>query len=417
MKPFEIGKRLIYEAWEKVRANKGAPGVDAVSIGLFEQQWQDNLYKLWNRMSSGSYFPGPVRGVEIPKDGGAGVRLLGVPNTADRVAQTAAAMVLEAMLEPVFHRDSYGYRPGRSAHHALATCRKRCWEKDWVLDIDVRAFFDSVPHSLLLKAVAHHTSERWVLLYVSRWLTAPMQMQDGTIVPREKGTPQGSPISPVLANLFMHYAFDTWMDREFPGCPFERYADDIVAHCDTEDQARELRAAIEKRLGALGLELHPVKTKIVYCKDANRPGSHEHTSFDFLGYTFRGRLARGPRGYFTGFSPAISHKARKAIGTQIRAWHLNRRSGADLSSLAEAINPQVRGWINYYGAFYRSELRFLAWRINEHLARWAMHKFKRFRGKYATAIAWLQKIYRYQPRLFAHWQLIAFTAGRPVGAG
>jgi RNA-directed DNA polymerase len=263
MKPFEIGKRLIYEAWEKVRANKGAPGVDAVSIGLFEQQWQDNLYKLWNRMSSGSYFPGPVRGVEIPKDGGAGVRLLGVPNTADRVAQTAAAMVLEAMLEPVFHRDSYGYRPGRSAHHALATCRKRCWEKDWVLDIDVRAFFDSVPHSLLLKAVAHHTSERWVLLYVSRWLTAPMQMQDGTIVPREKGTPQGSPISPVLANLFMHYAFDTWMDREFPGCPFERYADDIVAHCDTEDQARELRAAIEKRLAALGLELHPVKTKIV----------------------------------------------------------------------------------------------------------------------------------------------------------
>jgi RNA-directed DNA polymerase len=417
VKPFEIGKRLIYEAWEKVRANKGAPGVDAVSIGEFEQQWQDNLYKLWNRMSSGSYFPGPVRGVEIPKDGGAGVRLLGVPNTADRVAQTAAAMVLEAKLERVFHRDSYGYRPGRSAHDALATCRQRCWKQDWVLDIDVRAFFDSVPHSLLLKAVAHHTSERWVLLNVTRWLKAPMQMPDGTIVPREKGTPQGSPISPVLANLFMHYAFDTWMDREFPGCPFERYADDVVAHCDTEDQARELRAAIAKRLGALGLELHPVKTKIVYCKDANRPGSHEHTSFDFLGYTFRGRLAKGPRGYFTGFSPAISHKAKKATGRQIRAWHLTRRSGTDLSSLAEAINPQVRGWINYYGAFYRSELRFLAWRINEHLARWAMHKFKRFRGKYAKAMAWLQKIYQHQPRLFAHWQLIAFTAGRTVGAG
>jgi len=417
VKPFEIGKRLIYEAWERVRANKGAPGVDAVSIGLFGQQWRDNLYKLWNRMSSGSYFPGPVRGVEIPKDGGAGVRLLGVANTADRVAQTAAAMLLEAELEPVFHRDSYGYRPGRSAHDALAACRKRCWEKDWVLDIDVRAFFDSVPHSLLLKAVAHHTSERWVLLYVSRWLTAPMQMPDGTIVPREKGTPQGSPISPVLANLFMHYAFGTWMDREFPGCPFERYADDIVAHCDTEDQARQLRAAIEKRLGALGLELHPEKTKIVYCKDANRPGSHEHTSFDFLGYTFRGRLANGPRGYFTGFSPAISTKAGKAIGTQIRAWHLNRRSGTDLSSLAGAINPQVRGWINYYGAFYRSELRFLAWRVNEHLARWAMHKFKRLRGKYAKAMAWLQKVYQHQPQLFAHWQLVAFTSGRAVGAG
>jgi len=417
VKPFEIGKRLVYEAWEKVRANKGAPGVDAVSIGLFEQQWQDNLYKLWNRMSSGSYFPGPVRGVEIPKDHGAGVRLLGVPNTADRVAQTAAAMLLEARLEPVFHRDSYGYRPGRSAHDALATCRRRCWKQDWVLDIDVRAFFDSVPHSLLLKAVAHHTSERWVLLYISRWLKAPMVMPDGTVVPREKGTPQGSPISPILANLFMHYAFDAWMDREFPGCPFERYADDVVAHCDSEDQARHLRAAIAKRLGALGLELHPGKTKIVYCKDANRPGSHEYTSFDFLGYTFRGRLAKGPRGYFTGFSPAISGKAKKATGRQIRTWHLNRRSGTDLSSLAEAINPQVRGWINYYGAFYRSELRFLAWRINEHLVRWAMHKFKRFRGKYAKAMAWLQKVYQHQPRLFAHWQLIAFTAGRTVGAG
>src|SRR5689334_3706573 len=368
-------------------------------------------------MSSGSYFPGLVRGVEIPKDGGAGVRLLGVPNTADRVAQTAAAMLLEAKLEPVFHRDSYGYRPGRSAHHTLAACRKRCWEKDWVLDIDVRAFFDSVPHSLLLKAVAHHTSERWVLLYISRWLAAPMQMLDGTVVPREKGTPQGSPISPILANLFMHYAFDTWMDREFPRCPFERYADDVVAHCNTEDQARVLRAAIAKRLGALGLELHPGKTKIVYGKDTNRRGDFEHTSFDFPGYTFRGRLARGRRGYFTGFSPAISAKAKKAKGQQIRAGHLNRRSSADLSGLAEDINPQVRGWINYYGAFYRSELRFLAWRINEHLTRWAMHKFKRFRGKYAKAMAWLQKVYRYQPRLFAHWQLVAFTAGRTVGAG
>src|SRR5215472_2024501 len=236
---------------------EGGPGVDAVSIGLFEEQLKDNLYKLWNRMSSGSYFPGPVRGVEIPKDHGAGVRLLGVPNTADRVAQTAAAMLLEGKLERVFHRDSYGYRPGRSAHDALAVCRRRCWKQDWVLDLDIRAFFDSVPHSLLLKAVAHHASERWVLLYISRWLKAPMQMPDGTIIAREKGTPQGSPISPILANLFMHYAFDTWMDREFPGCPFERYADDIVAHCDSEEQARELQAAIAERLRSLGLELHP----------------------------------------------------------------------------------------------------------------------------------------------------------------
>ncbi|MGH3273311.1 MAG: group II intron reverse transcriptase/maturase, partial [Streptosporangiaceae bacterium] len=367
MKSFEIDKRLVYQAWEKVRANNGAPGVDAVSTGLFEEQLKGNLYKLWNRMSSGCYFPGPVRGVEIPKDHGEGVRLLGVPNTADRVAQTAAAMLLERELEPVFHRDSYGYRPGRSALAALAVCRRRCWAQDWVLDLDVRAFFDSVPHSLLLKAVAHHTSERWVLLYIARWLKAPMQMPGGTMVPREKGTPQGSPISPLLANLFMHYAFDTWMDREFPGCPFERYADDIIAHCDSEEQAEELKAAIAERLGTLGLELHPEKTKIVYCKDANRRGDFEHTSFDFLGYTFRARVVRGPRGYFVSFNPAMSNAARKAKGKQIRDWHLKRRSRTDLSRLAEEINPQVRGWINFYGRFYRSELYFLAKRIDGHL--------------------------------------------------
>jgi RNA-directed DNA polymerase len=405
VKSFEIPKDLVYEAGEKVRANNGAPGVDAVSIAEFASNERGNLYKLWNRMSSGSYFPGPVRAVEIPKDHGAGVRTLGVPNTADRVAQTAAAMLLEEKLEPIFHRDSYGYRPGRSAHDALAVARKRCWRQDWTLDLDVRAFFDSVPHDLLLKAVAFHTDERWVLLYVERWLKAPVQMPDGTLVAREKGTPQGSPISPLLANLFMHYAFDTWMDREHPGNPFERYADDIVAHCDAKEQAQELRASIAERLGAVGLELHPDKTKVVYCKDANRRGTHEHTSFDFLGYTFRARQAYGRRGYFVSFSPAMSQKAKKAKGLQIRAWHLRRRTRSDLSDLAKDINPQVRGWINYYGAFYRSELFSLAWRIDQHLVRWAMHKFKRLRGRLLKATAWLDAVRQRQPELFAHWQL------------
>jgi len=417
VKSFEIRKRLVYEAWQRVQANGGAPGVDAVSIERFADKEANNLYKLWNRMSSGSYFPGPVRAVEIPKDHGQGVRVLGVPNVADRVAQTAAAMLLEEKLEPIFHPDSYGYRPGRSAHDALAQARQRCWKQDWVLDIDVQAFFDSVPHDLLLKAVAHHTDEAWVLLYIERWLKAPMQMPDGTLVAREKGTPQGSPISPLLANLFMHYAFDLWMDREHPDSPFERYADDVVIHCNTEAKALALRAALAERLGSLGLELHPDKTKVVYCKDTKRRRSSEHTRFDFLGYSFRARLAKGRYGFFVSFLPAMSATARKAKGRQIRAWHLNRRSGTDLSGLAQEINPQVRGWINYYGAFYRSELPFLAWRINEHLARWAMQKFKRFRGKYAKAMAWLQKVYQYKPDLFAHWQLIAFTASRTVGAG
>jgi RNA-directed DNA polymerase len=416
VKSFDIPKRLVYEAWEKVRANDGAPGVDTVSIGQFAAAEANNLYKLWNRMSSGSYMPGAVRAVEIPKDHGEGVRTLGVPNTADRVAQTAAAMLLEERLEPIFHPDSYGYRPGRSAHDALAAARRRCWKQDWVIDLDLRAFFDSVPHDLLLKAVAHHTDERWVLLYIGRWLKAPMQMPDGTLVARERGTPQGSPISPIMANLFMHYAFDRWMAREHPGCPFERYADDIIAHCDSEEQARRLLTAIADRLGALGLELHPDKTKIVYCKDASRRGRSEHTSFDFLGYTFRGRLARGPRGYFVSFSPAMSNKARKAIGQKVRAWHLNRRSGTDLSGLAEGINPQLRAWINYYGVFYRSELGSLARRIDEHLVRWAMQKFKRLRGKPSRAWDWFAAARQRQPNLFAHWHLVSLTRRRPVGA-
>jgi len=415
-KSFEIPKRLIVEAWEKVQANGGAPGVDTVSITDFASDVRNNLYKLWNRMSAGSYLPAPVRAVEIPKDHGAGVRTLGVPVVADRVAQTAVTRLLEEKLEPIFHPDSYGYRPGRSAHDALAQTRRRCWKQNWVLDLDIQAFFDSVPHDLLLKAVAHHTDERWVLLYIGRWLTAPMQMPDGTLLAREKGTPQGSPISPLLANLFMHYAFDTWMAREYPGCPFERYADDIVAHCDSNEQARNLQAAIAERLQTLGLRLHPEKTKIAFCKDANRPGEAEHTSFDFLGYTFRARLARGRRGFFASFAPAISTKAKKAVGQKVRAWHLNRRSGTDLSGLAAEINPQVRGWIGYYGAFYRSELYSLAWRIDQHLLRWAMQKFKRLRGKIAKANAWLDTVRRRWPRLFAHWHLLAAPAGRPVGA-
>jgi RNA-directed DNA polymerase len=416
VKSFEIPKRLIAEAWERVRANDGVPGVDAASIAEFEADEANNLYKLWNRMGSGSYFPKPVKAVEIPKDHGEGVRRLGVPTVADRIAQTAAAMLLEGKLEPIFHPDSDGYRPGRDCHDALAKARQRCWRKDWVLDLDIRAFFDSVPHDLLRKMVAHHTDERWVLLYIGRWLTAPMQMPDGTLVERERGTPQGSPISPLLANLFLHYAFDTWMANRHPSCPFERYADDILVHCDTEQKARNLLAAIAHRLGAFGLECHPDKTKIMYCKDANRRGDFEHTSFDFLGYTFRGRRARGRRGYFVSFSPAMSGKARKAVNKKIRAWHLNRRSGTALAGLAEDINPTVRGWINYYGAFFRSELYSLARHLDGHLVRWAMRKYKRLRGHPKAAWAWLNAAKQREPRLFVHWWLLPLTDRRPVGA-
>jgi RNA-directed DNA polymerase len=416
VKSFDIPKRLIVDAWEKVKVNAGAPGVDAVSVAQFDADVKNSLYKVWNRMSAGSYMPGPVRAVEIPKSDG-GVRVLGVPNVVDRVAQTAVAMLLEERVDPIFHPDSFGYRPGRSALDAVGTTRERCWKYDWVVDMDIRAFFDSVPHHLLMKAVALHTDQRWVLLYIERWLKAPMEMADGTLLPRETGTPQGSPISPVLANLYMHYAFDRWMAGMFPGCPFERYADDSVIHCGSEKQARLLVAAVAERFRSVGLELHPGKTKVVYCKDGQRHGTAEHTSFDFLGYRFRARLVQGPRGLFVGFHPAISNKALKRIGKQIRNWHLNRRSGHDLSGVADEINSQVRGWINYYGRFYRSELYSLARRIDQHLIRWAMQKYKRLRGKTSRAWAWLNAIRERQPTLFAHWHLLPNTNHRPVGAG
>jgi group II intron reverse transcriptase/maturase len=285
-KPFDIPKWVVWEAYQRVKANRGAAGVDGQSIEDFEKDRDANLYRIWNRMSSGSYFPPPVRAVEIPKTGG-GVRVLGVPTVADRVAQTVVARFLEAKVEPIFHQDSYGYRPGRSALDAVATCRQRCWKYDWVIDLDIQKFFDSVPWELMLKAVARHTDQRWVLLYVQRWLEAPLQQTNGTLVVRDRGTPQGSAISPVLANLFMHYAFDAWMEREFPRVGFERYVDDAVVHCTSRSQAEMLVKAIGERMEQVGLVLHSTKTKVVYCKGGRRQGSYEHTAFTFLGYTFR----------------------------------------------------------------------------------------------------------------------------------
>ncbi len=410
-KPFAISKWVVWEAFEKVKANQGAAGVDGESIAEFERDLKGNLYKLWNRLSSGTYFPPPVRAVEIPKKAG-GVRTLGVPTVADRVAQTVVRMYLEPEVEPLFHPDSYGYRPGRSALHAVGECRKRCWKFDWVIDLDLRAFFDSIDHALLLKAVSKHTDLPWVILYVRRWLDAPLQREDGTIVARDRGTPQGSAISPLLANLFLHYAFDRWMARRFPGCPFERYADDAVVHCASEAQARVVLAAIAERMTQVGLELHPDKTRIVYCKDANRHGSHEHERFSFLGYTFRPRLAVNKHGKgFVSFIPAVSDDAAKAIRQRIRHWRLHLRSGSTLSTLAEEVNPIVRGWVTYYGRFYPSRLYSSLRQINVYLVRWAMRKFKRLRGRQLRAWQWLADVYRREPDLFAHWRLVRPTAG------
>ncbi len=407
-KSFDISKRAVWEAYQKVRANKGAPGVDEVSLEEFEKDLKNNLFKIWNRMSSGTYFPPPVRAVEIPKPDG-GVRTLGVPTVGDRIAQTVVARVLEHKAEPVFHSDSYGYRRGRSAIDAVAQCRRRCWKADWVIDLDISAFFDSVRWDLIIRAVAAHTDQPWVVLYTRRWLQAPLLLPEGTLRQRDRGTPQGSAVSPILANLFLHYAFDAWMARTFPAVRFERYVDDAVVHCVSERQARYVLAAITERMSEVGLSLHPEKTRIVYCQDDNRRGSHEHVEFTFLGYTFRRRSARTKDGgMFLSFLPAISREALSRISAEVRSWRLHHRTHLTEADLARRINLIVRGWMNYYGAFYKSALYPLLERINAYLMRWIRKKYKRLRGRKRAQTAWNQAVQR-RPKFFAHWAWITYA--------
>lgn len=410
-KPFEISKEVVWAAYKAVESNDGAAGVDGESIAEFEGNLKGNLYKLWNRMSSGSYFPPAVRAVEIPKPDGR-VRTLGVPTVADRIAQTVVKLYLEPEVEKIFHRDSYGYRPKRSALDAVGVCQRRCWGTDWVIDLDIRAFFDTLDHELVMKAVRVHTEAPWILLYIERWLRAPLQRPDGAMERRTVGSPQGSAISPLLANLFMHYAFDIWMERKFPEVEFERYCDDVVVHCRTERQAREVLEAIVKRLAECRLEVNLGKTRIVYCKDGRRGGRREPAQFDFLGYTFRQRPTKSRTGsLFISFNPAVSDAARKRLSREIRGWRLRRRTSQSLDDLARDINPKVRGWMSYYGRYFPSELRPLLRRLNQHLVGWARRKYKRLRYRPERAWRFLAGVAIREPRLFAHWSTVQPTAG------
>lgn len=405
-KPFRISKEQVWEAFKRVKANRGAAGVDGQSIADFEEDLKNNLYKLWNRLSSGSYLPPPVRRVEIPKGDGK-TRPLGIPTVADRIAQMVVKQSLEPLLEPHFHKDSYGYRPGKSAIDAVAVTRQRCWRYAWVLDIDIKGFFDNIDHGLMLRAVRKHTECRWMVLYIERWLKCPVQLSDGTIEARGKGTPQGGVISPLLANLFLHYAFDKWMERKFVTIPFERYADDVVCHCRSESQAEMLRITVEKRLKECRLELHPEKTKIVYCKEDNRQGSYPNCKFDFLGYTFRPRKVRSKSGeFFIGFLPALSNKAAKSICNEMRSWQIHRRTDKSLDDFSRMFNPKLRGWINYYAKFYKSAMYKVFHILNRIITRWAMRKYKNMRGRQRRATYWLGRRALRNPELFAHWQIL-----------
>jgi RNA-directed DNA polymerase len=357
-------------------------------------------------MSSGTYFPPPVRTVAIPKKDG-GERRLGIPTVADRIAQTVAKLYLEPLVEPSFHPDSYGYRPRKSALDAVGATRQRCWRYAWVIDLDVRGFFDNLDHELVLRAVRKYTQCPWILLYLQRWLEAPAQLEDGTLVPRTKGTPQGGVVSPLVANVFLHLAFDDWMRRVHPGVPFERYADDIVAHCGTEAQAQQVLESIRRRLAQCRREVHPGKTRIVYCKDDDRSRGYPQERFDFLGYTFRPRRSKNRWGkFFINFTPAVSSRAATKMRQAMRRWRLPLRSDKAIDDLARMWNPVLRGWIQYYGRFYRSALYPVFRHFNDLLVRWAMRKYKRLRRHHRRATHWLGGVAGREPRLFAHWYLL-----------
>lgn len=403
-KPFTIERQLVMDAWLRVKANKGSAGIDEMSVEEFDKGYKTYLYKLWNRMSSGSYMPPPVMLVEIPKKDG-GKRPLGIPTIADRIAQTVVAGLLEKELEPLFHEDSFGYRPGRSAHQAIQKCLERCRKYGWVVDLDIKGFFENIPHDLLMKSVEKHTACKWVLLYIKRWLTAPLQKGDGTIHPRTVGIPQGSAIGPILANLYLHYCLDLWLKRGHPFCKFERYADDVILHVRSEGHAIYMKKHVSERLKSCGLEMHAEKSKIVYCKDSNRPEEYHNVQFDFLGYTFKPREAQNSirKETFTNWLPAVSQKSMRSMRDKMKEWKTLKTGFCEIEDVAREINLVVQGWFKYYGRFYQTKLKSFMHAVNLKIAKWARSKYKKVRPSVLKAARWLKGLSLRSPNLFTHW--------------
>lgn len=404
-KPYEIPKTIVLEAYKRVKRNKGSAGIDGVNFDIFEEDLKGNLYKIWNRMSSGSYFPSPVLAVEIPKKTG-GTRRLGIPTISDRIAQMVARSYVERKVEPIFHEDSYGYRPGKSALDAVGKARERTWKFDYVLELDIKGLFDNIDHKLLMKAVEKHVEEKWVKLYIERWLVAPFKTSKGDIIERKAGTPQGGVISPVLANLFMHYAFDVWMKTNYPDCPFERYADDAIVHCKTLSKTKKFWEDLEIRMKEIGLELHPEKTRIAYCKDEDRKGDYPITEFEFLGYTYKAMYIKCRDGKMrNNFICYVSKQSGKAFRDKIKALEIHKRTGSTIQMISEMLNPLIRGWMNYFSKYNPSAMKYTLMIIERRIVIWAMSKYKHLRGRRKRAEKWLSQVKEREPRLFAHWNL------------
>jgi RNA-directed DNA polymerase len=400
-----LPKHRVWEAYKLVKANKGVGGVDDVSMSDFEVDLSGNLYKIWNRLRSGSYFPPAVKAVEIAKKNG-GTRRLGIPTIGDRIAQMTIKLSFEPKVEPIFHKDSYGYRPGKSAHDAIKVTKTRCWKSNFVLEFDIKGLFDNIDHELLLKAVKKHTGDKMEILYIERWLKAPILNRDGALESRSKGTPQGGVISPVLANLFMHYVMDKWLERTFPQIEFCRYADDGLIHCKTEQQAKTIYEALKSRFEHCGLEMHPDKTKIICCASKGKVNkSFVHRSFDFLGFTFRRRTAVDPKGaHFCSFMPGISNASKSAVTKKFRAMNILSFTHVSLRDLAKYINPRIRGWFYYYGKFTKSAMSYIEFYIDSKIIKWLQKKFKKLRRYPGKARSLLTRLRVDCPRLFAHWK-------------